>query len=96
MVDGPAGVGKTSLLDATRAAAAAAGLLTLRARGAELERAFAFGVVRQLFDEVVREETADLFTGAARFAAPVLGLELPGVSASPPTTRSPRGTPSTG
>ena len=25
--------------------------------------------------------TADLFTGAARFAAPVLGLELPGVSA---------------
>ena len=81
MVDGPAGVGKTSLLDATRAAAASAGLLTLRARGAELERAFAFGVVRQLFDEVVREETADLFTGAARFAAPVLGLELPGVSA---------------
>ena len=81
VVDGPAGVGKTSLLDATRAAAAAAGLLTLRARGAELERAFAFGVVSQLFDEVVREETAALFTGAARFAAPVLGLELPGVSA---------------
>ena len=44
MVDGVAGVGKTSLLEATRAAAAAAGLLTLRARGAELERAFAFGV----------------------------------------------------
>ena len=84
MIDGVAGVGKTSLLDATRAAAAAAGLLTLRARGAELERAFAFGVVRQLFDEVVRDGTAHpaaLFTGAARFAAPVLGLELPGVSA---------------
>jgi DNA-binding CsgD family transcriptional regulator len=78
VVDGPAGVGKTSLLAATRTAAAAAGLLTLRARGAELERAFAFGIVRQLFDEVLRDEPADLFTGAARFAAPVLGLELPG------------------
>ncbi len=81
VVNGAAGVGKTSLLDAARAAASATGLLTLRARGAELERAFAFGVVRQLFDEVLREETTDLFTGAARFAAPVLGLELPGVGA---------------
>ena len=34
-----------------------AGLLTLRARGAELERAFAFGVIRQLFDEVLRDES---------------------------------------
>jgi DNA-binding CsgD family transcriptional regulator len=84
VVDGPAGVGKTSLLDATRAAAADAGLLTLRARGAELERAFAFGVVRQLFDEVLRDETIRpeaLLTGAARFAAPVLGLALEGTSA---------------
>ena len=80
VVDGPAGVGKTSLLDAARTAAADAGLLTLRARGAELERAFAFGVVRQLFDDVAREPDA-LFTGAARFAAPVLGLELGGASA---------------
>jgi DNA-binding CsgD family transcriptional regulator len=83
MVDGPAGVGKTSLLDAARAAAAEAGLLTLRARGAELERAFAFGVVRQLFDEILRDEAIDrdaLLTGAASFAAPVLGLEGHGAS----------------
>jgi DNA-binding CsgD family transcriptional regulator len=81
VIDGAAGVGKTSLLEATRSAASASGLLTLRARGAELERAFAFGVVRQLFDEVLRDEPADLFAGVARFAAPVLGLELPGVGA---------------
>ena len=80
VVDGPAGVGKTSLLDEARAAAADAGLLTLRARGAELERAFAFGVVRQLFDDVAREPDAP-FSGAAGFAAPVLGLELDGASA---------------
>ena len=80
VLDGPAGVGKTSLLDEARAAASEAGLLTLRARGAELERAFAFGVVRQLFEEAVRDSDAP-FTGAARFAAPVLGLELDGASA---------------
>lgn len=84
VVDGSAGVGKTSLLDAARVAAADAGLLTLRARGAELERAFAFGVIRQLFDEVLRDESLQpeaLLTGAARFAAPVLGLDLAGASA---------------
>jgi DNA-binding CsgD family transcriptional regulator len=84
VVDGPAGVGKTSLLDAVRAVAADAGLLTLRARGAELERAFAFGVVRQLFDEILRDEASRphaLLTGAARFAAPVLGLALEGAGA---------------
>ena len=37
-------------MDAARAAAEDSGLLVLRARGAELERAFAFGVVRQLFE----------------------------------------------
>src|SRR5918994_4041505 len=86
VLDGAAGVGKTSLLDAARTAAADAGLLTLRARGAELEQSFAFGVVRQLFDEVVRDETVEreaLLTGAARFAAPVLGLELDGTSELP-------------
>ncbi|HET6551241.1 MAG TPA: AAA family ATPase, partial [Solirubrobacter sp.] len=78
MVDGPAGVGKTALLAAARAAAAEAGLLVLRARGAELEQEFGYGVVRQLFEDVAR---AELFTGAARFAAPLLGLELDGAAA---------------
>ena len=51
LIDGPAGAGKTVLLDAARSAAEAEGLLILKARGAELERAFAFGVVHQLFDD---------------------------------------------
>src|SRR3954465_4836189 len=59
VVDGRAGVGKTSLLIAARDAAGDAGLMILRARGAELEREFAFGVVRQLFDEVVRDPPLD-------------------------------------
>lgn len=92
-IDGPAGVGKTSLLEAARTGAADAGLLTLRARGAELERAFAFGVVRQLFDEILRESPATLFAGAARPAAAVLGVED---ARWPPTTRSRRAMPCTG
>ena len=86
VVDGPAGVGKTALLDAARAAADEAGLLILRARGAELERAFAFGVIRQLFDGVARGTEGDpepLFAGAARFAAPLLDVELEGGPTTP-------------
>ena len=37
LVGGPAGIGKTVLLAAARAAAEAAGMRVLRARGAELE-----------------------------------------------------------
>ena len=49
-VEGEAGIGKTSLLAHAGRLASAAGLRTLRARGGELEREFAFGVVRQLFE----------------------------------------------
>jgi hypothetical protein len=50
VVEGPGGIGKTSVLAAARAAARDAGMLTLHARGSELERAFPFGIVRQLFE----------------------------------------------
>jgi predicted ATPase len=53
VLEGPAGIGKTELLAAARAEAADAGLTPLTARGTELERAFGFGVVRQLFEPVV-------------------------------------------
>src|SRR3954468_19746989 len=69
LIDGPAGVGKTALMDAARDAASAAALTILTARGAEMERAFAYGVMRQLFDSVVRRtslEPGALFAGAAR------------------------------
>jgi predicted ATPase len=45
--EGPAGIGKSSLLAATRTAAGAE-LRVLSARGGELERELPFGIVRQL------------------------------------------------
>src|SRR6266498_3116108 len=45
VLEGPAGIGKTALLAAARTAAADGGMRVLRARGTELERDFAFGVV---------------------------------------------------
>jgi hypothetical protein len=79
-VEGPAGQGKTALLRALRAEAAGSGVAVLAASGAELERPFAFGVVRQLFEPVLRRTEAParerLFTGTAALAAPVFA---PGV-----------------
>ena len=49
LIEGPAGIGKTSLLAYARAAAAAAGMTVLSARAAEFESGYAWGVVRQLF-----------------------------------------------
>jgi DNA-binding CsgD family transcriptional regulator len=78
VVEGPAGIGKTTLLAALRAAAAEHGMRVLRSRGAELEREFAFGVVRQLFEPALAEasddERADLLEGAAGVAGGLLGL----------------------
>ena len=44
LVEGPAGTGKTRLLDTACDAAAGAGVLVLRARGTELERPYGWGV----------------------------------------------------
>lgn len=76
LVEGPAGIGKTRLLDAARGAAAERGFTVLAARASPLEREFGFGVVRGLLEPVVRGldsgERADLLHGAARLAVPVL------------------------
>ena len=53
LVDGPAGIGKSRLLAATREAAERAGFRVLAARGSDLERELAFGVVRQLFEPLL-------------------------------------------
>ncbi|MBS1677331.1 MAG: helix-turn-helix domain-containing protein [Actinobacteria bacterium] len=50
MVEGPAGIGKSRLLDAARAAAGAAGMEVLRATGRELETEASFGVATELFE----------------------------------------------
>src|SRR5436190_7382682 len=78
VVEGPAGIGKTALLRAARTEATDGGMRVLRARGTELERDFAFGVVRQLFEPPLAEaselERADLLQAAAGVAAGLLGL----------------------
>ncbi len=77
LVRGPAGAGKTRLVQEACRRAAAGGFGVLRARGGQLEREFAFGVVRQLFDPALERTTAEdrdrAFGGAAALAAPVLG-----------------------
>ena len=77
VIEGAAGIGKTSLLRAARTHAADCGLRVLAARGGELERTFPFGVVRQLFEPVVAHASANelewAFQGHAALAGPLLG-----------------------
>lgn len=56
VVQAPPGLGKTALLRRTQRLSSEQGLRTLTARGADLERAFGFGVVRQLFERPLRSE----------------------------------------
>ena len=65
LVEGPAGIGKTTLLRA----ACPSGPRTLTARGLALEQGFPYGIVRQLLDPVRHQD--GLFDGAAGLAARV-------------------------
>jgi DNA-binding CsgD family transcriptional regulator len=84
--EGPAGIGKSSLLAAARTAAAA-GVRVLSARGGELEHELPFGIVRQLLEPAVvagdPEERAALLAGAAALAKPVLFAADPEAGAEP-------------
>jgi DNA-binding CsgD family transcriptional regulator len=86
VVEGPAGIGKSSLLVAARTAAAPE-LRVLSARGGDLERELPFGVARQLLEAVVVACDADerdaLLAGAAALAKPVLFGADPGAGAEP-------------
>lgn len=73
IVEGEAGIGKTSLLSAAAGAATRRGATVLRARGGELETDLAYGVARQLVEPLVRRRP-ELLTGAAALGAPALGL----------------------
>jgi DNA-binding NarL/FixJ family response regulator len=68
-IEGPAGIGKSTLLAEARRHAGASGARVLAARGSELEREFPFGVVRQLFESVVAREERVLAGAAAPAAA---------------------------
>jgi DNA-binding SARP family transcriptional activator len=81
LVEGPAGIGKTRLLAEARRLAAERGVRVLAARGSQLERAFGFGVVRQLFEPelTVPERRAQLLAGAAAGAGGVFDAPDAGV-----------------
>jgi len=76
VIEGEPGIGKTSLLADAARRGVALGMTVLRARAGELEQAYPYGVVRQLFEAPLsaaggarREE---LLTGAAALARGVL------------------------
>ena len=75
LIEGPAGVGKSELVREARGVAERTGVLAVEARGSELERAFAFGVVRQLLEPVINGPAgrAGLFAGAAGPAKRLFG-----------------------
>lgn len=76
-IEGPPGVGKTTLIAAFRARAE--GFHTAEARASELECELSFGVARQLFNPLLRsignDESERVLRGAAGLARPALGLE---------------------
>ena len=63
--EGPAGIGKSSLLAAARTAAAGE-FRVLSARGGELERELPFGIVRQLLEPVLATDAAEREAPAGR------------------------------
>jgi AAA ATPase domain len=77
-IEGPAGIGKSALVKELRERAATRGFRVLFARGAELEREFSFGVVRQLLEPPIvaatPAERERLLAGAAHLAEPAAGF----------------------
>jgi len=84
VLEGPAGAGKTRLVEAAAVLGKARGMRLLEASASELERELGFGVVRALFEGVLAEAGAarrrSLLSGAAGTAASVL---WPAVGSAP-------------
>ena len=78
VIEGPGGIGKTALLLAAASEARAHGMGVGAARASELERAFAFGVTRQLLEPAAAGPGAEsLLAGAAGLSRPVFELTEP-------------------
>jgi predicted ATPase len=88
-IEGPPGIGKTSLLVEAKARGQATGMQVVAARGSELERTFSYGVVRQLFEplraRLRADERAEALDGAAALARPLFD---PAQLAAPPAADS--------
>jgi predicted ATPase len=87
VIEGPAGIGKTSLLDAARRRASECGMTVIAGQGAILESDFGYGVVRQLFEPVIAaapdSERHRLLEGAAALAKPVVAAQDVDLGAPP-------------
>jgi DNA-binding CsgD family transcriptional regulator len=79
VIEGPPGIGKTTLLDVTRRSAAAAGMRVLSARAAELESNLGFAVVRSLFEPALTDldavERSLVLAGAAQLSTGPIGID---------------------
>ena len=84
ILEGGAGIGKTSLVNTACERGTAAGQEVLRGRGSELESGFEFGVVLQLFERRVaaaeHSEANELFAGPAAAARPLFTGETVAVA----------------
>ena len=78
LIEGPAGIGKTSLLTEARERGRLLGMTVVHGRGTPLESEYAMGVVRQCLEPAVRRDAdrEGLFAGAAQLAESVL-LDIP-------------------
>ena len=76
-IEGPAGIGKTSLAGEVCRMGAARGFRVLEATGDELERGFPFGIVRQLYEPVLRGLDPTEREALAQGAAVVFGAAVP-------------------
>jgi hypothetical protein len=78
VVEGVAGIGKTRLLARGCALGQRAGLRILRASCGEFEATYPWGMMRQVFDRIVRDDSAAgsrrFLRDAGRLALPALGL----------------------
>src|SRR5438067_12389316 len=86
VIEGPAGMGKSRLLEVARVRATELGLRVLSARATELEQGFPFDVMRQLFERAIVEadpgQREQWLAGAAALAADLL------TTAPTPTSRA--------
>lgn len=93
VAEGPAGIGKSTLLDAAVSMAAERGMGILQARGGVLEQRVEFGIVRQLVErELVRADPSQreqLLSGPAAPAASALGMGQPPRDSGPGHDPSP-------
>lgn len=84
VIEGPAGIGKTSLLRAVRVQARRAGMQVLAGRGSEHERDFGHGVIRQALERAVSEldegERAAVTSGPAAHAGALFDVGRSAVS----------------